>query len=66
MRATHASTEEHHEPELYELRLKGHLDKRWADWFPRLDHHDSRPRRDVVNRPGGRSGRLAWRAEESA
>ncbi len=28
-----ASTEAHDEPTLYEIRLKGHLDGRWADWF---------------------------------
>ena len=28
-----ASTEDHHEPGLYEVRIKGHLDDRWADWF---------------------------------
>ena len=33
MSETHASTEEHDEPGLYEIRLKGHLDGRWADWF---------------------------------
>lgn len=33
MSETHASTEDHHEPELYEIRLKGHLDDRWANWF---------------------------------
>ena len=33
MSATHASTEDHDEPWLYEIRLKGHLDDRWADWF---------------------------------
>jgi hypothetical protein len=22
-----------HEPERYEIRIKGHLDDRWADWF---------------------------------
>jgi hypothetical protein len=26
----------HHEPERYEIRLKGHLDDRWADWFDGL------------------------------
>ena len=36
MSATHASIEDHHEPELYEIRLKGHLDNRWADWFEGL------------------------------
>ena len=33
MSETHASTEGHHQPELYEIRLKGHLDDRWAGWF---------------------------------
>ena len=33
MSKTRASTESHNEPELYEIRIKGHLDGRWADWF---------------------------------
>ena len=36
MRAPDASTEDHHEPRLYEIRLKGHLDTRWTDWFEGL------------------------------
>ncbi len=36
MSETHTSTENHHEPGLYEIRLKGHLDDRWADWFDGL------------------------------
>jgi hypothetical protein len=32
MSAPHASTEDD-EPGRYEIRLKGHLDDRWADWF---------------------------------
>jgi hypothetical protein len=36
MSTTHASTEDHHEPERYEIRIKGHLDNRWADWFEGL------------------------------
>ncbi len=36
MRATHASTEEHHEPGRYEIRLKGHFEHRWAAWFEGL------------------------------
>jgi len=24
---------EDHEPACYEIRIKGHLDARWADWF---------------------------------
>ena len=36
MSATHASIEDYHEPGLYEIRIKGHLDTRWADWFEGL------------------------------
>ena len=36
MSATHPSTEDHHEPGQYEIRLKGHLDDKWADWFDGL------------------------------
>ena len=33
MSATRASTEDPDEPGLYEIRIKGHLDDRWASWF---------------------------------
>jgi len=33
MSKTHTSTEDHDEPGRYEIRIKGHLDGRWADWF---------------------------------
>jgi len=36
MSATPASTEKHHEPGRYEIRIKGHLDNRWATWFDGL------------------------------
>jgi hypothetical protein len=36
MSATHPSTEDHHEPGQYEIRLKGYLDTRWADKFAGL------------------------------
>ncbi len=36
MNATHGSTENHHKPGLYEIRIKGHLDDKWADWFDGL------------------------------
>lgn len=33
MSTTHESTDEQHEPDRYEIRIKGHLEQRWADWF---------------------------------
>ena len=36
MSTPHPSTEDHHEPGCYEIRLKGHLDDKWADWFDGL------------------------------
>lgn len=36
MSKTHASLESHDGPELYEIRIKGHLDGRWAGWFEGL------------------------------
>jgi len=33
MSEKHASTEDQYGPGLYEIRLKGHLDDRWADRF---------------------------------
>lgn len=36
MSGTHASTDDHDEPGLYEIRIKGHLDSRWADRFAGL------------------------------
>ena len=36
MNETHALPEDHDESGLYEIRLKGHLNNRWADWFEGL------------------------------
>ena len=36
MSEPHASTEDHREPGCYEIRLKGHLDARWADQFEHM------------------------------
>ncbi len=33
MSETHTPTEDRDQPKLYEIRIKGHLDSRWADWF---------------------------------
>ena len=54
MSATHASTENHHEPGRYEIRIKGHLDARWAAWFEGLtitreDNGETRLRGLVVD-----------------
>lgn len=31
-----ASPEDHNEPGVYEIRIQGHLDDRWAEWFEGL------------------------------
>ena len=36
MTETPSAPEEHDQPKRYEIRLKGHLDDRWADWFEGL------------------------------
>ena len=36
MSEQHPSPDDHHAPVLYEIRIKGHLDTRWADWFEGL------------------------------
>jgi hypothetical protein len=30
------SDEKHNQPLYYEIRLKGHLDSQWADWFEEM------------------------------
>jgi hypothetical protein len=36
MSTAHEAPEDRNEPELYEIRIRGHLDDRWADWFEGL------------------------------
>jgi len=36
MSEKHASPQDHHEPGTYAIRIKGHLDKKWADRFEGL------------------------------
>jgi hypothetical protein len=42
MRDTHGTATEHDKPWRCELRIKGHRDDRWADWFEGLSFaHES-------------------------
>ncbi|MEO7910817.1 MAG: hypothetical protein ABIV47_14320 [Roseiflexaceae bacterium] len=42
MSEPHAATENYHEPGRYEIRIKGHLDARWAERFDGLSFtHES-------------------------
>src|SRR6476469_4264693 len=36
MSEPHAATEDHREPGCYEIRVKGHLDTRWAEQFEHM------------------------------
>ena len=36
MSEKHASPQDHYEPGIYEIRIKGHLDAKWADRFEGL------------------------------
>ena len=36
MTMAHAPNHDHHKSGVYEIRLKGHLDARWSDWFDGL------------------------------
>jgi hypothetical protein len=33
MNETDAATRDHYEPGHYEIRVRGHLDEHWTDWF---------------------------------
>ena len=66
MSETHTSTKDHYEPGSYEIRIKGHLDDKWADWFEGLTITLEDDGDTLINRPGDRSGRIAWIAQKSA
>ena len=65
MSETHALPEYHDESGLYEIRLKGHLDDRWADWFEGLTITLEEDGNTLLTWPGDRSGRVAWLAQKS-
>jgi hypothetical protein len=42
MNTLESDTPEVHQPRRYAIRIRGHLDQRWADWFDGLSlTHDS-------------------------
>jgi hypothetical protein len=56
LREKYASTQDHYEPGIYEIRIKGHLDDKWADWFEGLtitleDNGDTLMTGPVVDQP---------------
>ena len=51
MSATGASAEDHHEPGRYEIRLKGHLDQRWAERFAGLSFTHARDGTTILAGP---------------
>ena len=51
MEATNSSPEDHHEPRLYEIRLKGHLDVRWAERFEGLSFTHARDGTTILAGP---------------
>lgn len=51
MNTTHASTDDHHDTGVYEIRVKGHLDARWSDWFDGLSLRHERDGTTVIHGP---------------
>ena len=51
MSARHASPEDQHQPGWYEIRLKGHLDARWAAWFDGLSLTHERDGTTIIHGP---------------
>jgi hypothetical protein len=51
MNEPHVSTEEYHEPGRYEIRLKGHLDARWASRFAGLSLSHARDGTTILAGP---------------
>ncbi|HEX5505434.1 MAG TPA: hypothetical protein VFW96_22645 [Thermomicrobiales bacterium] len=51
MGAPHAATDDGHQPGWYEIRIKGHLDARWAAWFDGLSLTRERDGTTVIQGP---------------
>ena len=61
-----ASDTDRHEAGRYEVRLKGHLDARWAAWFDGLSLTDQSDGTTVIERPGRRPGGAPRPASEGS
>src|SRR5689334_7620565 len=51
MSEPHAATGEHHKPGWYEIRLKGHLDDKWADRFAGMSFSHERDGTTILSGP---------------
>jgi hypothetical protein len=51
MTATHAPTDDRHEAGLYDIRIKGHLDGRWSDWFDGLSFTHASDGTTIIHGP---------------
>jgi hypothetical protein len=51
MTAAHAPTDDHDEGRLYDIRIKGHLDGRWSDWFDGLSFTHASDGTTIIHGP---------------
>lgn len=51
MSGTDTPTDDQHEPGWYEIRVKGHLDTRWAAWFDGLSLSHERDGTTIISGP---------------
>ena len=66
MSDTHTSSDARRELGQYEIRLKGHLEARWAAWFDGLSLTQESDGTTVIRGSVDRPGRAAWLAEQGA
>jgi hypothetical protein len=51
MTAAHLPTDDHHGARLYEIRLEGHLNARWSDWFDGLSFTHASDGTTIIHGP---------------
>jgi hypothetical protein len=49
MSEIHGTPDDHHDHCLYEIRFKGHLDSRWADWFEGMSFNHESDGSTIIN-----------------